>query len=160
MRYTDLFLSFNMCKNTLCCICMCALEVRGHHQAFPVLLQDFLNTHLPMPNRPLLHGVYIPNCTADDVSTHNTPGNDPFTMATTNKKKKIPLVQGKASEEDRYRERELAGSQECQAFWPPLHPNKGLWQLGWKISLLPDVVVCWLPSFRCPPPEYLPFSPP
>lgn len=36
---------------------------------------------------PFLRGVNVPNCTAEDVSTHNTSGNDPFAMATTNKEK-------------------------------------------------------------------------
>lgn len=75
---------------------------------------------------PFLRRAYVPRCTAEDVSTHNTPGNDPFAMATTNKEKFHQCGQEGVRRVDAERERELAGSQECQTFWPPLHPDKGL----------------------------------
>lgn len=90
----------------------------------PPLTTFLIITHLPALNHPLLYAAHIP--VAQDVSTRSVPGNDPFTMATTNKEK-IPLVRGKASKGghgQREREGELAGSQECQASRPPLHPDK------------------------------------
>lgn len=100
----------------------------------PVLLPNILSAHLPTPTSLSL---FVPLAFPKPHSRRRVDtqrvwqwslrhGND--------KQGKISSVAGRAREEDRRRERErereLAGSQECQ------HPDKELWQLGWKISLL------------------------
>lgn len=120
-------------------------------RALPPLTTFLIITHLPALNHPLLYAAHIP--IAQDVSTRSVPGNDPFTMATTNKEK-IPLVRGKASKGGRgQREREGESWQEVKNAKRPgrrCTPTKGLWQLGWKISLPPDVVVVLVAILQVP----------
>lgn len=98
-----------------------------------------------------LYDVYIPNCTAEYGSTHNTPGNDAFAMATTNKGK------FRWSEWGRKILRERVGRKSTV---PSVLAAPAPWQRALtirfkKISLLLDVAVYRLPSFRCPPTEML-----
>lgn len=79
------------------------------------------------------------------VNTHNTFGNDPFTMATTNKEKN-PLARHKTSEEDGYweRERERVGRKSrMPSVLAAPHPT---WQraLAIRVKNKPAVGCCCL----------------